>query len=337
MCRRWIGLVLCVGILPILVLLGLVYITHMPGETHSGPLPQLTAAETRIRERLSDHIQMLAGRIGERNLWHYPALQAAADYIGDTLVLLGYRPLDEPFESRGKPVRNIIAEKPGSSIAGEIVLVGAHYDSVIGSPGANDNGSGVAALLELARLLADQELPRTVRFVAFVNEEPPFYYSPEMGSLIHARAAADRGDRIQAMLSLETIGHYSDRPGSQRYPFPLNLFYPHTANFIGFVGNLGSRQLVHSAVQSFRRNSSFPSEGAAAPAWVTGVGWSDHWSFWQAGYPAIMVTDTAFFRYTHYHTAGDTPDKVDTERMARVVTGLASVIADLAGKPNGID
>ena len=309
----------------------------MPGETHSGPLPPLTVEETHIRDRVSGHLQALAGRIGERNLWHYSALQAAADYIENTLVQLGYRPVDEPFESRGTPVRNIIAEKQGTSMAEEIILVGAHYDSVIGSPGANDNGSGVAALLELARLLADQELPRTVRFVAFVNEEPPFFYSPEMGSLINARAARGRGDRIQAMLSLETIGHYSDRPGSQRYPFPLSLFYPHTANFIGFVGNLGSRRLVHSAVQSFRRSSSFPSEGAAAPAWITGVGWSDHWSFWQAGYPAIMVTDTAFYRYAYYHTADDTPDKVDTERMARVVTGLASVIADLAGEPNGID
>ncbi len=321
----------------ILLLGGLVYITHMPGETYSGPLAPLTAEETGIGDRLSGHVQVLAGSIGERNLWHYSALQAAADYIEDTLVQLGYRPTDEPFESRGKSVRNIIAEKPGNSIAEEIVLVGAHYDSVIGSPGANDNGSGVAALLELARLLADREFPRTVRFVAFVNEEPPFYYSPEMGSLVNARAARDRGDRIQAMLALETIGHYSDRPGSQRYPFPLNLFYPDTANFIGFVGNLDSRELVRSAALSFRKHSSFPAESAAVPGWITGVGWSDHWSFWQAGYRAITVTDTAFYRYAHYHTARDTPDKVDYERTARVVAGLASVIADLAGEPNGID
>ncbi|MEA3275961.1 MAG: M28 family peptidase, partial [Pseudomonadota bacterium] len=207
----------------------------------------------------------------------------------------------------------------------------------IGSPGANDNGSGVAAVLELARLLAGRALARTVRFVAFVNEEPPFSYTPEMGSLVHARAARDRGDRIQAMLSLETIGHYSDRPGSQRYPYPLSLFYPDTADFIGFVGNLGSRQLVRSAVQSFRRHAFFPSEGAAVPAWVKGVGWSDHWSFWQAGYPAIMVTDTAFFRYAHYHSAGDTPEKIDYARTARVVEGLASVIADFAQESNDVD
>lgn len=326
-----------VGALSILLLASLIYITHMPGASYSGPLPPLSTEESRIRDRLLGHVQTLAGHIGERHLWHYPALLAAADYIEDTFVQLGYRPEDEAYESRGKPVRNIIAEKPGNAIPEEIILVGAHYDSVIGSPGANDNGSGVAAMLELARLLADKAHPRTVRFVAFVNEEPPFSYTPEMGSLVHARATRDRGDRIQAMLSLETIGHYSDQPGSQRYPFPLSLFYPNTADFIGFVGNLGSRELVRSALQSFRRHASFPSEGAAVPAWIKGVGWSDHWSFWQVGYPAIMVTDTAFFRYAHYHSAGDTPEKIDYARTARVAAGLASVVADFARASKDVD
>jgi Zn-dependent M28 family amino/carboxypeptidase len=238
--------------------------------------------------------------------------------------------VDESFRSRGKPVRNIVAEKRGGGRAEEILLVGAHYDSVLGSPGANDNGSGVAALLELARLLADLPLTRGVRFVAFVNEEPPFSYTAEMGSVVHAKAARARGERIRAMLSLETIGYYSDAPGSQQYPFPLGFFYPERANFIGFVGNLKSRKLVSEALHAFRRHTAFPSEGAAVPGWITGVGWSDHWSFWQAGYPAIMVTDTAFFRYAHYHTAGDTPDKADYGRSARVVAGLAGTIADLA-------
>jgi Zn-dependent M28 family amino/carboxypeptidase len=291
----------------------------------------LSAEETRIRDHLATHVETLAGRIGERNLWHYPALLAAADYIQGTLTELGYAPTDEPFESQGKPVHNIVAERRGDTAPGEIVVVGAHYDSVLGSPGANDNGSGVAALLELARLLADQPLPLTVRFVAFVNEEAPFSYTDEMGSLVHARGARARGERIQAMLSLETIGSYSDEPGSQHYPIPLSLVYPDTANFIGFVGNLGSRGLVRRALRTFRQTTAFPSEGAAVPASIPGVGWSDHWSFWQAGYPAIMVTDTAFYRYAHYHTGGDTPDRVDYDRTARVVAGLARVIAELAG------
>lgn len=333
--RAWSGLALRLGMLAALILAGLIYSIHMPGKTHSGPLPPLSEEEKRIRDRLAIHVQILAGRIGERNLWHYPALLAAASYIEQTFAELGYEPVDEPFESRGQRVRNIVAEQRGGSAPEEIVLVGAHYDSVLGSPGANDNGSGVAALLELARLLGEQALPRTVRFVAFVNEEPPFSYSPEMGSLVHAQAARARAERIRAMLSLETIGYFADAPGSQHYPFPLSAFYPDTANFIGFVGNLASRKLVHNALHSFRRTTTFPSEGAAVPEWVTGVGWSDHWSFWQAGYRAIMVTDTAFYRYAHYHSERDTPEKVDYARTARVVAGLARVITDLAAEPSG--
>lgn len=324
------GLWLSAAALAALVLAGSVYILQMPGKTHTGPLPPLTADEAEIRDRLATHVQTLAGDIGERHLGRYPALLEAASYIERTFTELGYTSYDEPFESRGQPVRNIVAEKRGGSAAAEIVLVGAHYDSVPGSPGANDNGSGVAALLELARLLADQTLPCRVRFVAFVNEESPFYGSPEMGSRVHAEGARARAERIRAMLSLETIGYYSDEPGSQQYPFPLSLFYPDTANFIGFVGNLGSRDLVRSALRTFRQTTAFPAEGAAVPERLPGVGWSDHWSFWQAGYQAIMVTDTAFYRYGPYHTEGDTPEQVDYARTARVVAGLARVIAALA-------
>lgn len=156
-----------------------------------------------------------------------------------------------------------------------------------------------------------------------------------MGSLIHARGAHDRGEHIEAMISLEMLGYYSDAPGSQRCPFPLSVLYPDTANFIGFVGNLRSRALVRSALGSFRRTTEFPSEGAALPAGMPGVGWSDHWSFWEVGYRAIMVTDTAFYRYPHYHGATDTPEQLDYARTARVVIGLARVIADLAGDDGG--
>ncbi|MEA3276663.1 MAG: M28 family peptidase [Pseudomonadota bacterium] len=184
--RGWAGLAIWFAVLASLSLAGFIYSFHMPRKTHSRPLPRLRAEQHRIRDRVSAHVSMLAGTIGERNLWHYQALVSAADYLEQTFVELGYRPTNEPFESRGQTVRNIFAEKRGTSNPEEIVLVGAHYDSVLGSPGANDNGSGVAALLELARLLAEWELPRTVRFVAFVNEEPPFSYTAEMGSLVHA-------------------------------------------------------------------------------------------------------------------------------------------------------
>ncbi len=230
-------------------------------------------------------------------------------------------------------MRNIEVEVAGGSGAGEVVIIGAHYDSVLGAVGANDNGSGVAAVLELARLFRDARPARTVRFVAFVNEEPPFYRSEQMGSRIYARRSRERRDNIVAMLSLETIGYYSNEPGSQRYPFPLRFFYPSTGNFLAFVANLGSRGLLHEALESFRRNAQFPSEGVAAPAFIPGVDWSDHWSFWQESYPALMVTDTAPYRYPHYHTLQDTPDKVDYERLARVVSGLHGMLSDLAQAP----
>jgi Zn-dependent M28 family amino/carboxypeptidase len=166
-----------------------------------------------------------------------------------------------------------------------------------------------------------------------VNEEPPFYHSEEMGSRHYARRSRERGEGIHAMFSLETIGYYSDAPGSQRYPFPLGFFYPSTGNFVAFVSDLASRPLLHQAIASFRRHAAIPSEAVAAPAWIPGVDWSDHWSFGREGWPALMVTDTAPYRYPHYHAPGDTPDKVDYERLARVVTGLRGMLRELARIP----
>lgn len=306
-------------------------LTDMPGTSHTGALAPLTAEEREIEARLARHVDALAGVIGERNVWRQAQLEAAAVYIAGTLRQLGYTVRSQPYVAAGRAVRNLEAELPGRERAGEIVLIGAHYDTVGGSPGANDNASGVAALLEIARLLAREPLARSVRFVAFTNEEPPFFYSAEMGSRVHARRARERGEAIVAMLALETLGHYDDTPGSQHYPNPLyHLRYPGSADFVAFVGNLSSRTLVRRCVESFRRDSRFPAEGVAAPGWMGGVHWSDHASFWREGYPALMVTDTALFRYPHYHAATDTPDRLDYARLARVTAGLARVTADLA-------
>lgn len=199
-----------------------------------------------------------------------------------------------------------------------------------GCPGANDNGTGVAAVLELARRFAAAPRAKTIRFVAFVNEEPPFFQTDVMGSLVYATAAKARGDRIDAMLSLETIGYYSDDKGSQTYPAPLNLMFPDTGNFIGFVSNLGSVRLLRAAHRAFRARTPFPIQSAPAPESLPGIGWSDQWAFWRAGFPAIMVTDTAPYRYPWYHTPGDTPDKIDFEKLATVVDGLEHVVHALA-------
>jgi Zn-dependent M28 family amino/carboxypeptidase len=225
---------------------------------------------------------------------------------------------------------NLEATIDGGPRAREIVLAGAHYDTVPGSPGADDNASGVAAILELARLLRDSKPSRTMRLVAFVNEEPPLFFWGEMGSKGYARAARARGDDIRVMLSLEMLGCYSDRPGSQGFPPLLKYFYPRQGNYIAFVSNVRSRQALRAAFAAFRAGSDFPAEKLAAPAWVPGIGWSDQLSFWREGYPAAMVTDTAFHRYRHYHQPTDTPEKLDYARMARVVQGLAPMIERLA-------
>ena len=305
------------------------YMVAVPGKSQSGPLPPLSDEQTALRDNLHRHVVAVASR--EHNLWHIEALEAAARYIEATLAGFGYTPSAQRFTTDGVAIRNIEIEIAGGARSGEIVIVGAHYDSVQGATGANDNGSGVAAVLELARLARALKPAHTLRFVLFVDEEPPFFKSGEMGSRKYAQRAKERAENIVAMFSLETIGYYSDEPGSQHYPPPLGVFYPTTGDFIAFVSNLGSRSLLHEVIASFRRHAQFPSEGVAAPAFIPGIDWSDQWSFWREGYPALMITDTAPFRYPYYHTAADAPDKVDYDRLARVVSGLHEVLVDLAG------
>jgi len=305
------------------------YMTAMPGESYSGPLKPLTGDETRLAKNLRRHVIAIASR--EHNQFRFAELEASARYIERTFEGYGYRVQAHRIEVPAGEVRNIEVEVKGAALASEIIVVGAHYDSVVGAVGANDNGSGVAAVLELARLFREAKPARTLRLVAFVDEEPPFFKTNQMGSRVYARRSKERGENIAAMFSLETIGYYSDRPRSQRYPFPLGFFYPSTGNFIAFVSNLSSRALLHEVLASFRRHAEFPSESVAAPAFIPGVDWSDHWSFWKEGYAALMVTDTAPYRYPYYHTVQDTPDKVDYERAARVVTGLQRMLWELAG------
>jgi hypothetical protein len=334
--KYWISISFIV-LLVIILFSGLLYGTaQMPGKSYSSHFLPLSEKEKEISSSLHDHVYKLAGDIGERNIWLPSKLNAAADYIGETWTDLDYTVLRQEYDARGVKSANLEIEIRGKSKAEEIILVGAHYDSVSGCPGANDNATGVAALLEISRLLHNREFNRTIRFVAFTNEEPPFFLRSDMGSKVYASRSRKRKENIVAMLALETMGYYSEAPNSQQYPFPFSFFYPNTANFIGFVGNLNSRQLVRKSLGAFRRHTKFPSEGTAAPGWVTGIGWSDHWSFWRQGYKAIMVTDTALFRYQHYHTPEDTPEKIDYNRLARVTNGLVEVIAELANTDNFI-
>ncbi len=283
-----------------------------------------------LAERLRTHVQRLAGEIGERNVFRPEALDDAAALITGEWRKQGYRVVSQVYPADGLPCANLEITRAGRTRPREIILVGAHYDSVIGSPGANDNASGVAALLEISRLLAETEPQRTVRLVAFVNEEPPFFATRQMGSHVYAGAARARRDDIRLMLALETIGYYSEEPRSQHYPPLFNFFYPDRANFIAFVSNLRSRRLLRRALGAFRARSDFPVQSLAMFPIVPGVAWSDHLSFWRRGYRALMVTDTAFYRYPHYHTEGDTPDKLAYEGLARVTVGIWETVADLA-------
>ena len=305
------------------------FMVAVPGSSYRGALSPLTVEERELEASLRRHVMAIASR--EHNLEHPEALEAAAKEIERVLAGYGYAPAAQRFEALGREVRNIEVEIKGGAKPDEIIILGAHYDSVSGCPGANDNGSGVAALLELARLLRDAKPERTLRIVWFVNEEPPYYRGDDMGSRRYARRSRERGERVVVMFSLETIGWYSDDPRSQHYPFPLGLFYPSRGDFLAFVSNLGSRGVMHEAIAAFRRHAQFPSEGVAAPAAIPGVDWSDHASFWEQGYPAMMLTDTAPYRYPWYHDPRDTPEKVDYARLARVVRGLRGMALEMAG------
>ena len=303
---------------------------RMPGTPHDGPLPPLSDSQRESSRLLRAHVTMLAGTIGERNFVKLRALDSAANYISAHFASLGYRVQEQRYGAYNTQFRNIEATLPGSSRADEILVVGGHYDSVTGSPGADDNASGTAGMLEVARLLRAARPARTIRFVAFVNEEPPFFFTDGMGSRVYARAAVQRGDRIVAMLSLETIGYYVDHPKSQRYPPMLGWFYPDRGNYIGIVGNVSSRGLVHEVIREFRANAAFPSAGTAAPQQIPGISWSDHWAFWQEGVDAVMITDTAPFRNPNYHERWDRPDSLNYDYMARVVDGVARSVLRLA-------
>jgi Zn-dependent M28 family amino/carboxypeptidase len=311
----------------------------MPGDSYRGPLPQLTPSQRELADELHASVAVLVGetpsgrRTGNRSVFYPRQFAEAAAWLKQQLHSYGYAEVNEIFVERGSPAPNLEVILSGTSRPNEIIVVGAHYDAFQGTPGADDNASGVAACLYLARTMQSSPRARTIRFLFFVNEEPPTFWTPDMGSWVYAKKCKAAGDDIVGMLSLETIGYYRDEPGSQKYPWPLNLVYPDRGDFIGFVSDYSSRHLNKRAIASFRTHAKFPSEGGSPPGVMPGVGWSDHWSFSKEGYPAIMITDTAPFRNPHYHTATDDVDTLDYERMARAVEGIEAVVNDLADTP----
>jgi hypothetical protein len=281
--------------------------------------------------RMRRDVAILANEIGERNVRDAErrrALEAAREYLSTALTASGHAVRQQAYVARSVPVANLEVEIAGTDRAREIWVVGAHYDTAAHTPGANDNASGVAALLELARRMASARR-RTLRLVAFCTEEPPFTRTNSMGSRIYARACRHRGDNVVGMLNLETIGYYDDSHHPAHAPFPLNHTSPWRPNFLAVFGNLESRELVKEVVALVDQGGQFPCKGFALPGILPGVRSSDQWSFWKEGYRAAMLTDTAWLRYRHYHRPSDTPEKLDFARMAKVTAGVTHALERL--------
>ena len=313
------------------VMVLIVYMTWMPSPDLEISEKKAKAEMVGLKERLRTHVVNLSRSSVGRNYINEDTLTPARDYIVRQFSDVGFVPSKHTYKLDGDEYSNIIVDIPSITGSSAVLIVGAHYDSVENSPGANDNASGVAALIEIGRYLSSNSpANNNIRLIAFANEEPPFFLTEEMGSLVYARSISNANENILGMISLETIGYYTEETDSQIYPGLFKHFYPSTGNFISFVGNFKSRKLLTSSVSLFRKNSSFPSEGIVSPAFVPGVGWSDHWSFWVTGHNAIMVTDTAPYRYEHYHQKTDTADKLNYEQYSKVVYGLYKVIEGLA-------
>lgn len=283
-------------------------------------------------EELRQDVVYLAQEVGERNFRYPEALTAAEHFIGWRWAASGLSTRRQVFEVDGQSFTNLEVELRGSSRPEEIVVLGAHYDTVAGSPGANSNGSGVAALLALAPRLQGQQFPRTLRLVAFANEEPPFARHRGMGSRVYARQAQRKGEAIRAMVCLESIGCRRLSQGSQRGALG-GLLLPRRGDFLAVVTNLRYRRFLIPAVRGFARRSAVPIRALVLPSHLPGAWSSDHWSFWKQGFPALMLTDTAPLRYPWYHTPDDTPEKLDYAFLSQVVAGIEGVLEELLEGP----
>ena len=285
-----------------------------------------------LSARLEARVRHLSDEIGPRHYRRPEALAAAARYIREQLIELGVEPREQEFFVEGQRFVNLEVVVPAAAGMGPepaCLVIGAHYDTVPSTPGADDNASGVAALLELAGELGRERLKRTLRLVFFVNEEPPFFPDAGMGSAFYADTLAREGVDVHVMVSLEMLGYYSDAANTQKYPPGLSLLYPDRGDFIGFVGNLSSRHRLREVKRAFVASTDFPCESLSAPEWTVVVGLSDHRSFWKHGYPGLMITDTAFMRNPHYHQETDTADTLDYGRFARVTEGIVRAVRRL--------
>jgi hypothetical protein len=268
-----------------------------------------------------EYLQTLGPRNSENDK-NYKQLHQCEEWIRQKWESQGYVVNKHTFSIREKEYSNLEIEIKGRTLPAEIIIISAQYDTLPDSPGANNNGSGIAILFQLSQLLKKHTPDRTLRLLNFVNEEDPFFGTEMMGSFQYAKRSHQLREGIKVMLSMDALGVYKDEPGSQRLPFPFSLFYPDCGNFLAFIGNLQSRNYMVEVSKGFKKGSSFPIEVGVVPEWVKGVSWSDHSSFWKFGYPGIMVTDTGGFRSADHTNKGDTMEKLNFEAMSRIVIGM---------------
>lgn len=285
-----------------------------------------------VEDNLKRSVYALSGEIGPRGYLQIEALNRAEEFIVSKFRRYGYTVSFQSYEADGRIYRNIYVENRGRLIPERILVIGAHYDTVMGTPGADDNASGIAGMLELARLFSEKSCDHTIQFVAFSLEEPPFFYTKKMGSYQYAKALHDSGKDLIGMICLESIGYFTDTRESQFFPTPIfKLFYPDRGNFITLVSNLHSKGFLNQVKDAFGKGTNLPVESLSTFSIIPGIDFSDHRSFWKFGYNAVMVTDTAFYRNPNYHGKGDTPETLDYRCMAEVVQGIKSAIGELAG------
>ncbi len=310
------------------------HIDYLKMHEETQDIYKYSSKQMEIQNNLKKTVYFLSNEIGSRGYLQIPSLEKTVDYITSELGLYGYDVSFQSYEFEGKTYKNIYVEIKGKKAPEKILVIGAHYDTVTGTPGADDNASGIAGLLETARLLHDRSFDKTVRFVAFVLEEPPLFRSNFMGSYVYARGLKEKGEDIEGMICLEMIGYFTDKPQSQH--FPVSFFewlFPDTGNFIILVSNLQSKGFLSRVKDAFIRGTDLPVESLSTFSIIPGIDFSDHRSFWEFGYEALMVTDTAFYRNPNYHGISDTPETLDYTRMAKVVSGLKSAIEELAFDP----
>ncbi|HTZ39853.1 MAG TPA: M28 family peptidase [Syntrophales bacterium] len=306
-----------------LLLYPIVKIKLSASEIH--PEPRFIPASS--EKALYDHVHALSVVIGIRSIEEYAKIQEAERYIRTFLDERGIPFALQGYDHEGKRYSNIVVTLEGTTHREESVIIGAHYDAAAGTPGADDNASAVAVLLELCRDLKNYRPGRTLKMIFFVLEEPPAFMTSAMGSYVYALEARDRGEKIFGMISLEMLGYFSEAKGSQAFPLPgMHWIFPDRGNFIGVVGNVHSRELTLAVAEALKAGSAIPVEHLVSLPFIPGVGLSDHGPFWEMGFRAVMVTDTAFYRNPNYHGSKDTIDTLRFDKMSQLVGGMVHVV-----------